>query len=96
MRDAIGSGKAEVIKGNVPAGEPARGIEVGHGDAELVTVSFSAAVNDSCATANVNASYEWKVTWDVFFNGKTKHESKPVKGARTFRCSKAGAAWRCG
>jgi hypothetical protein len=95
-RDAIESEKTDILRANVPAGSPARRVEVGNGKAVLGTVTYAPTVAESCADASVTARYEWQVTWDVFFNGKSKPESKTVPGTKTFRCSKGGAAWRCG
>ena len=94
--EAIKSEQADIVRANVPAGSPARGVEVGNGKAVLGTVTYAPAVTESCADASVTARYEWQVTWDVFFNGKRKTESKTVPGTKTFKCSKGGAAWRCG
>lgn len=94
--DAIMKEQDDIVRENVPAGSPARGVEIGNGKAALGTVTYGPVVAESCADASITAGYEWHVTWDVFFNGKRKTESKTVPGTKTFKCSKAGAAWRCG
>ncbi|HVF45807.1 MAG TPA: hypothetical protein VM936_22455 [Pyrinomonadaceae bacterium] len=96
LRDAINEERTAVVRDNVPAGEPAKGIERGHGEATLGPVSFDAKVSESCASASVTASYEWTVTWEVFFNGTRKKEGKPVRRTKSFACRKGGGAWRCG
>ena len=85
-----------VVKENVPKGSPATGVEVSRGEAALGEVTYEATVNESCTSASVKASYEWKVTWELFFNGQRKKESKPVRRSKTFACEKSGGAWRCG
>lgn len=96
LQDAIRGEHDAIVRENVPAGTPAKGVEVSRGEAALGPVSFDANVDESCASANVTASYEWTVTWEVFFNGTRKKESKPVRKSKTFACSKNGGAWRCG
>ena len=93
---AIRGEQTAVVKENVPAGEPAKGIERGHGEAALGHVSFDANVSELCSSVVVTASYEWTVTWEVFFNGTRKKESKPVRRTKSFTCRKDGGAWRCG
>ena len=95
-QEAIKGERAAVIKENVPAGSPATGVEVGHGEATLGPVSFDATVSETCASASVTARYEWRVTWEVFSNGRKKTESKAVGRTKTFSCEKSGGAWRCG
>jgi len=94
-RGAIGAERDAVVRENVPPGEPERRIEVNHGEASLGPVSFEVSVEESCASASVAASYEWRVTWEVFFNGTTKRESKTVRRTKSFGCRKDGGAWRC-
>ena len=85
-----------VVKENVPRGSPATGVEISRGDATLGEVNYEATFDESCSSASVTASYTWTVTWDVFFNGRTKKESKPVRRSKTLACEKSGGAWRCG
>jgi hypothetical protein len=95
-QEAIKAERAAVLRENVPAGSPAKGVEVGHGEAALGPVSFDVSVSESCASASVTASYEWAVTWEVFSNGTKKKEGKPVSRTKTFACRKDGGAWGCG
>jgi hypothetical protein len=85
-----------VVKENVPKGSPATGVEVSRGEASLGEVTYEAAFDESCTSASVKASYEWTVTWERFFNGQRKKESKAVRKSKTFACEKGGGAWRCG
>jgi hypothetical protein len=84
-----------VVKENVPKGSRATGVEVSGGEASLGEVTYEATFDESCTSASITATYVWTVTWEVFFNGRRKPESKPVSGSKTFACEKSGGAWRC-
>jgi hypothetical protein len=95
-RHSIEGEHDSVVKENVPRGSPATGVEVSRGGATLGEVTYEATFDESCTSASVKASYVWTVTWEVFFNGQRKNESKPVRRSKTFACEKSGGAWRCG
>jgi hypothetical protein len=85
-----------VVKENVPKGSPLVSAEVSRGEASHGEVTYAATFNESCTSASVTETYVWTVTWEVYFNGKRKPESKTVNRSRTFACEKSGGAWRCG
>jgi hypothetical protein len=94
--DAIRAERPAIIRESVPADPaPPPVIHFRNAEAVLGTVTYDATFSDGCTAASLTAGYEWQVTWDVESNEQRKRESKTVKKTKTFKCSKAGAAWRC-
>ncbi|MBV8859837.1 MAG: hypothetical protein JOZ02_23090 [Acidobacteria bacterium] len=80
-----------VIEQYVPAVLTPRGEREERGGA--ATPSYRVTLSKDCQTAAV--TYSWHVTWEANVNGTRSNEAKTVKGKRTFRCLKKGAAWPC-